>query len=256
MARVSGAGLASLTDRKDAMSPPYRRPSAALVVAFLALLVALSSTSFASEVTSAAKHLITGKEVKNGSLQVKDLSKKARKTLKGNRGRTGATGPQGVQGVQGAKGDQGIPGPTFGETVNASSTTVTGCGPSTLATQTITVKRTARVLASAGGAWDRNSTNLHTGTLSVELLKDGTVVAVSPPGFASSFSAEAQRIGLNVTAVLFAGSSAFPTAPTYYEAAPGTYTLRLQGGASDGTCTGNSTMWRSWLTYVLLGTSQ
>jgi len=118
------------------------------------------------------------------------------------------------------------------------------------------VKRAARVLASAGAAWDRNSTNLHTGTLSIELLKDGTVVAISPQGFASSFSAEAQRIGLNVTAVLFAGNSPFPSTPTYYEAAPGTYTLRLHGGASDGSCTDSSTMWRGWQTYLLLGTSQ
>ena len=233
-----------------------RRPSGAYLVAFLALLVAFSGTSYASDVTAAAKHLITGKDVKNGSLQVKDLSKKARKALKGNRGRTGPQGPQGIQGIQGVKGDQGIPGPTSGATMNATSTTITGCGDSTLASRTLTLTRAAQILASAGGAWSRDSTNLNTGTIYVQLLKDGTPVASTPQGFASSFSTGTQRIGMSVTGVMFDGGTPFPSSEAPYVAQPGTYTLRLQGGASDGGCTGTSTLWRGWMTYVLLGTSQ
>jgi hypothetical protein len=233
-----------------------RRPSGAYLVAFLALLVAFSGTSYASDVTAAAKHLITGKDVKNGSLQVKDLSRKARKTLKGNRGKTGPQGPQGIQGIQGVKGDQGIPGPTSGATTTVSTGTITGCGPSTVASQTVRLTRPAEILAAAGGAWARNSTDLDTGVVTAELVKDGTVVASTPEGFATSFSTGTQRIGLSVTAVMFAGGSAFPSSEAPFVAQPGTYTLRLQGSASDGSCTGTSTLWRGWLTYVLLGTSQ
>jgi hypothetical protein len=238
------------------MSPSYRRPCAALVVAFLALLVALSGTSIASDVTAAAKHLITGKQIKNGSVQVKDLSKKARKTLKGKRGGIGPQGPQGIQGIQGVKGDQGIPGPTSGATMNADSSNVTGCGDSTLASRTLTLTRPAEILASAGGAWARDATNLNTGTIFVQLLKDGTPVAATPQGFASSFSTGTQRIGMSVTGVMWDGGTPFPSSEAPYVAQPGTYTLRLQGGASDGGCSGTSTLWRGWMTYVLLGTSQ
>ena len=59
-----------------------------------------------------------------------------------------------------------------------------------------------------------------------------------------------------VTGVMFDGGTPFPSSEAPYVAQPGTYTLRLQGGASDGSCTGTSTLWRGWLTYVLLGTSQ
>jgi hypothetical protein len=52
-----------------------RRPSAALVVALLALFIALGGPAEASR-------LITGKQVKNHSLQAKDLSRKAVRTLR------------------------------------------------------------------------------------------------------------------------------------------------------------------------------
>jgi hypothetical protein len=52
-----------------------RRPSAALVVALLALFVALGGPA-------EAKRLFTGKDVKNHSLQTKDLSRKAVRELR------------------------------------------------------------------------------------------------------------------------------------------------------------------------------
>ena len=69
----------------------------------IALALALAGGAFAGK-----RYLITSSsQVKNGSLSVKDLSKKARKALKGNRGRTGAQGPKGDTGGQGPKGDKG-----------------------------------------------------------------------------------------------------------------------------------------------------
>jgi hypothetical protein len=49
---------------------------------------------------------LTSKDVKNGSLQVADLSRRARTALRG------ARGPRGVPGVQGAPGAMGPPGAT------------------------------------------------------------------------------------------------------------------------------------------------
>jgi len=51
--------------------------------------------------------LITSKQIKNGTIQVKDLSSKARSKLRGQRGRAG---PQGVPGAQGQPGATGAPG--------------------------------------------------------------------------------------------------------------------------------------------------
>lgn len=72
--------------------------SPALIVALIALVVAMSGSAVAAS-------LITGKQIKNGTIQRIDLSKKAKASLKG---------PQGPQGPQGPKGDQGDPGPATG----------------------------------------------------------------------------------------------------------------------------------------------
>lgn len=241
-----------------------RRPSAGMVVALLALCVALSGTSYGADVRAAASSLLTGAQIKDGSIGLRDLSPSARKSLKGARGLKGPTGSPGSSGAKGdagpkgdtgAKGDVGPAGPTFGETVNAPNSTVTGCSASMLATQTITVATRSRILIAAGGAWSRDSTNLNSGALTVTLLKAGVAVATSPQAFASDYNAGASRSGMSITAVLFAGTSPFPASPVAYVADPGTYTLRLDGSATDGTCTGTSTFWRAWLTYALLGTT-
>ncbi len=57
--------------------------------------------------SATAASLITGKQIKNGSLQYNDLSKKARKKLRGTRGRTGKIGATGVAGAAGATGAPG-----------------------------------------------------------------------------------------------------------------------------------------------------
>lgn len=65
-----------------------KRPSPALVVACLALFVAGAGSA------TAARDLIGGKQIKNGSIELKDLSKKARKALR--RGaKAGKRGPAG-----------------------------------------------------------------------------------------------------------------------------------------------------------------
>jgi len=109
-----------------------RRPSPALVVATLALVVAGTGPATAAvkglikSSKQIAPNAVLGSDVKNGTLGTKDLSASARKALKGAAGAagapgaTGATGPAGAIGPKGdtggpgspgAKGDQGIPGP-------------------------------------------------------------------------------------------------------------------------------------------------
>ena len=81
----------------------FRRPSAGLVVGIIALIVAMSGSAVAAS-------LITSARIKDGTIQLKDISKKTRTALKGQRGpagAAGATGPQGAQGNPGAAGANG-----------------------------------------------------------------------------------------------------------------------------------------------------
>ena len=74
----------------------------------IGVVAAAAITLFiASGGAAAAADLITGKDIKNGSIALKDLSKGAKKSLKGQRG---ARGPQGLQGVPGPQGSAGPPG--------------------------------------------------------------------------------------------------------------------------------------------------
>jgi hypothetical protein len=75
------------------------------VVAFvLGMVVATAGTATAAK-------LLTGKQIKDGSISVKDLSKGVQAQLKKS-GRAGPAGPQGAQGAQGAPGPQGPTGDT------------------------------------------------------------------------------------------------------------------------------------------------
>src|SRR5689334_15795293 len=96
-------------------------PSPAVAIAFAALIVAFTGSSFAAPARDAASKLIsgskikkgsiTGAQVKNGSLTAADF--KAGSLPRGAKGDAGAPGPQGAPGApgpQGAAGAQGAPG--------------------------------------------------------------------------------------------------------------------------------------------------
>jgi hypothetical protein len=68
------------------------------------MLVALLALVMASTGSAVAASLITSKQIKDGTIQTKDISKKAQKALRGK------TGPQGPQGMHGPKGDTGATG--------------------------------------------------------------------------------------------------------------------------------------------------
>jgi hypothetical protein len=75
-----------------------------MVVAMVALLVALGGTA------GAASGLVTGAQIKNGTVNLADLSANAKSALKGKqgpRGLQGVAGPAGAAGAQGEKGEKG-----------------------------------------------------------------------------------------------------------------------------------------------------
>jgi len=73
-----------------------------LAVSLLALAMALNGPALATASRLAGQ--ITGKQIKNGTLQTKDLSAAARASLRGQQGPPGAQGIQGIQGVVGPQG--------------------------------------------------------------------------------------------------------------------------------------------------------
>ena len=86
-----------------------KRITPAFVIAMLALFIALAGTA-----TAGTAVLITGKQIKNGSIGVVDLSATAKRALKGQRGPQGPPGQQGLSGLQGLQGLQGPAGPAGG----------------------------------------------------------------------------------------------------------------------------------------------
>jgi hypothetical protein len=118
--------------------PRFRVPSPALVLAFVALCLALSGTALA------AKSLITGKDIKdgsitsadiqNGSLVAKDFKKgQIPAGAKGDTGAPGAAGAAGAAGAPGAAGAQGAPGKdgTTPKPVDHGTIVIPGTGPGT-----------------------------------------------------------------------------------------------------------------------------
>lgn len=74
-------------------------------IGLLALFLALNGPAMAAK---AAGKLITSKQIKDGTIQTKDISTTARNSL---RGQEGPEGPAGPAGPQGDPGPQGEPGP-------------------------------------------------------------------------------------------------------------------------------------------------
>src|SRR4051794_1448808 len=90
-----------------------RRLSYANVMSTIAVFVALGGASYA--VVSLPNNSVGTKQVKDHSLGVSDLSRKAVRSLRGKagaRGATGATGPAGTNGTNGVNGTKGDTGDT------------------------------------------------------------------------------------------------------------------------------------------------
>lgn len=80
-------------------------PTPAMVVACIAVVLAMTGSAFA------ARALITGADIKDGSITRADLSGRTVKSLKGKRGPAGRDGFTGARGPQGDTGPAGPAGP-------------------------------------------------------------------------------------------------------------------------------------------------
>ena len=84
-----------------------------LLALVVALVVTLEGPARAGDAARAVGKKITGQQIKNGSIGIKDLSPAAIAAL---RGQQGPAGPQGIQGIQGIQGPQGpATGPAGGD---------------------------------------------------------------------------------------------------------------------------------------------
>jgi hypothetical protein len=181
-----------------------RRPSPAMVVACLALLVALSGTGYAvtalpaGSVGSAqlkdnavknakiANNAVTSEKVKNRSLLAIDF-------LAGQlpRGPAGAIGPAGAQGAAGPAGPAGAAGVISNVTVRQAGVTVPGSSSDDPTPNTTWVTRGVSVncnsgekAISAGTGWsaDVNDLELVTVFMKPTILSDGSVTGYSAKG--------------------------------------------------------------------------
>jgi hypothetical protein len=68
------------------------------------IIAAIVAALVSATAATAASGLITGAQIKNGSIGLVDLSANAKRALKGQRGPAGPAGPAGIQGIQGVPG--------------------------------------------------------------------------------------------------------------------------------------------------------
>lgn len=144
------------------------------VVATLALFIALGGTSYAAIVVSGANvrnGSLTGLDVKNGSLGIREFAAQARAALRGPAGANGAageqgapgsTGPQGAPGADGRDGSPDAPTQVLGKLGEATSCTqgevlkwsavAWACGEDANGGGTVTSVTAASPLASTGGS--------------------------------------------------------------------------------------------------------
>lgn len=108
-------------------------------------LIAAAIVSALSVGGATAAGLITGKQIKNHSIRLIDLSKAAQKALRGHQGPRGSQGPQGQQGPQGPA---GLPGPAGQSTVFAYAR-VSGAG-TVIGAESKNIKQANLVRTAAG----------------------------------------------------------------------------------------------------------
>ena len=228
-----------------------RSPSPALVVAVIALIVAMSGTSYAvsqlprnsvgakqlkKNAVTAVKiknNTITGKKVKDGSLTEKDFA--AGTLLQGPKGDTGAAGAQGSQGIQGAQGSAG-PAPSAYATSTATNAMGSGFGavialsqPSQ-ATGALALDQTSRLLITASITAYGNETNVGTNNVGAFECR----ARVAEQGVDETLETTASSFGLLPIQESGPASQTVPVVATVLVGA-GTYDVIIERKAGFGT---------------------
>jgi hypothetical protein len=131
------------------------RTSPAIVISFIALIVAMGGTGYAA--ISIPRNSVGSAQLRNGAVTNQKIAGDTLGALKGARGpagatgHTGATGPAGQQGATGAPGPEGLLGPTSGTSAGSveelSSTGFTPFGSS----GTVTLLAAGKVLVEVSG---------------------------------------------------------------------------------------------------------
>jgi hypothetical protein len=207
------------------------RPSPAMVVAVIALIVALGGTSYAAE-------SLAGHAAKKKSTHAHKHKKKSKSTSP-KRGPAGPPGPQGAigpPGPAGAPGTAGAQGPSFGQSyIFKGSVSCPATAPTTLDSVPLTVSSPTTLFASLAAQ--------ATGDLvfRVELEQSGAIVAydiVTALGISQTGS-DANSIKLEDTDIDYPLGQFIvsPTASvaTPYVLQPGQYTIQVIGSLG-GVC--------------------
>jgi hypothetical protein len=143
-----------------------------------------------------------------------------------------------------------------GTTVAGSTSTLNGCNTVVIASTPVTITRASKVMAFGHTAYTRNTSNLRSGVLHVELRNaSDTTVARSYRSLGTLSSAtDNGRLPISVSQLLKVWT---PTGhePQDFVAAAGDYTLRLTMSGNDGTCAGNPVVWDTALSYLLVDPS-
>ena len=135
-----------------------KRPSAAMLVAILALILALGGVSYAAIELPA--NSVGTKQIKNGAVTRKKLNRHVLASLRGKRGQRGARGPTGAAGSTGATGAIGPtgatgargpagPAPSAADSEYADPLKALGPSATTVLSAKMTIGTSSRIVANA-----------------------------------------------------------------------------------------------------------
>jgi Collagen triple helix repeat (20 copies) len=139
-----------------------------------AIIAAIVSAAVASTTATAATIIVTSANIKNGSIQLVDMSAKAKRALKGNRGpagRPGERGATGPAGLPGATGAQGPPGPEGFSSLYFACSLDIPIGPG--AVQTAAVPCPEGLYPTGGGARTSSETQTVNGSFPARSTPEG-----------------------------------------------------------------------------------
>jgi hypothetical protein len=228
----------------------WRKPSPAIVISVLALIVAMTGTGYAA--ISIPRNSVGTGQLRNGAVTGPKIAKKTLRALQGVRGPAGAeglagpVGPAGTRGPAGAAGPAGTPGatgatgpqgPTSGTSAGSvetiSSTGFTPFGSS----GTVTLSAPGKVLVEVSGFYLIECSSAGHCSATVSAFLDGTAV----PGAHETLNAPASTEDAEQVAV----------SGIAIDVPAGTHTVQLETQLSTGVSITNSENFH--LTAVALG---
>lgn len=218
------------------------RPSPAMIVALIALFVALGGSATAGILVTGKQirnGSVTGIDVKNNSLTSKDIRDIRSKDIKDGslRARDFRTGELGSQGPQGERGPRGNPGVSFGDGRLVPNANDIACDTDVVVgSQQVAITETRRIWVHGHGSFRPDGAAATEYAIWLR-LQDGTntTVAVSTAAWDANVTiGDADTVMVLATGGVLLTGATPEGADAAYEAPPGTYTLQLIARASGG----------------------